>query len=151
VERRARLLLEVAGAVAGVWGANRVGVRLSPVGRFNDMLDSQPQVTFEYVVRRLDALRLAYVHIVEMDGEAFDFARLRAATGSAYIANTGYTKQRANEALGRGDADLVSFGSLFIANPDLPRRFSLDAPLNQPDRATFYGGDARGYTDYPSL
>lgn len=153
LERRARLLLEVASAVVDVWGAHRVGVRLSPVGSFNDMHESQPQLTFEYALLRLGALRPAYVHIVETDAEAhdFDFARLRAATSSAYMANAAYTKQRANEAIARGDADLVSFGSLFIANPDLPRRFSLDAPLNEPDRRTFYGGDARGYTDYPTL
>lgn len=153
LERRTRLLLEVTSVVAGVWGSHRVGVRLSPVGRFNDMSDSQPQITFEYAVRKLEALRVAYVHVVEMDGDGcnFDFRRLRDSTHCLYIANTGYTKKRANQALAQGDADLVSFGALFIANPDLPRRFLLDAPLNQPDRTTFYGGDMRGYTDYAAL
>ncbi|HSN20196.1 MAG TPA: alkene reductase [Usitatibacter sp.] len=153
LERRARLLLDVTAAVSGVWGSDRVGVRLSPVGRFNDMSDSHPQLTFEYAFLRLGALRVAYVHVVEMDGDGrnFDFRRLRNSADCLYIANTGYTKERANHALAERRADLVSFGTLFLANPDLPRRFVLDAPLNQPDRATFYGGDTRGYTDYASL
>lgn len=152
-ERRARLLLEVTRAVAGVWGGDRVGVRISPVGKFNDMLDSHPRVTFKHVVLKLEELGVAYVHVVEMDadGQNFDFNALRKATSSVYMANTGYTKKRANDAIACGGVDLVSFGALFISNPDLPRRFLLDAPLNPPERAAFYGGDARGYTDYPAL
>ncbi|HEX7111357.1 MAG TPA: alkene reductase, partial [Mizugakiibacter sp.] len=150
---RTRLLLEVTDAVTGVWGSSRVGVRLSPVGKFNDMSDACPQLTFEYAARQLDAFQLAYLHVVEMDadGTNFDFRQLRGATRSRYMANTAYTKERGNEALARGDADMISFGALFIANPDLPRRFADDAPLNQPDRATFYGGDSAGYVDYPAI
>ena len=153
VECRLRLLSEVTAAVAGVWGADRVGVRLSPVGRFNDMSDTDPQVTFEYALLALNRLRLAYVHVVETNesGRAFDFGRLRGASDAAYIANGGYTRERANEALSRGAADLVAFGAPFIANPDLPRRFAENAPLNAADRATFYGGGPGGYIDYPAL
>jgi N-ethylmaleimide reductase len=154
LENRARLLSEIAHAVAPVWGANRVGVRLSPVGGFNDMADSNPQQTFEYVAEKLN-FGLAYLHVVEMGAESanppFDFAALRKTFNGTYIANTGYTKARANATLARGDADLVAFGSLFLANPDLPLRFAIDAALNTPDQATFYGGAEKGYTDYPFL
>ncbi|HTP94673.1 MAG TPA: alkene reductase [Burkholderiales bacterium] len=150
---RMRFLLEVTQAAADVWGAHRVGVRLSPVGAFNDMSDSDPQRTFEHAARELDRFGLAYLHVVETgaDRTPFDFARLRAAFGGNYIANAGYTKARANAALAAGDADLIAFGSAFLANPDLPERLRRDAPLNAPDVATFYGGSVKGYTDYPAL
>lgn len=155
IENRARFLLEVTDAVVSVWGANRVGVRLSPVGSFNDMSDSNPQQTFEYATGKLSRLGLAYLHIVELDADnakpPFDFVSLRKVFKGTYIANAGYTKERASAALKRGDADLVAFGALFLANPDLPQRFAQDAPLNKPDQATFYGGGAKGYTDYPFL
>lgn len=155
LENRARFLLEVIEAVAGVWGANRVGVRLSPVGSFNDMSDSNPQQTFEYAAEKLSRFGLAYLHVVELDADSakppFNFAALRKAFKGTYIANAGYTKERANAALKHGDADLVAFGTLFLANPDLPQRFAVDAPLNQPDQSTFYGGGEKGYTDYPFL
>lgn len=153
LENRTRFLLEVTAAVVGVWGSARVGVRLSPVGKFNDMADSDPQRTFEYAAQALNRFKLAYLHVVEMDadGKNFDFRKLRGVFNGLYIANTGYTKARAHAALAGGDADLVAFGTLFLANPDLPERFAHDAPLNTPDPATFYGGDARGYTDYPFL
>lgn len=152
-ENRARFLLEVTDAVVGVWGANRVGVRLSPVSKFNDMADSDPQRTFECAAQALNRLKPAYLHVIEMDGDGknFNFRKLRRVFGGLYIANAGYAKVRANAALAAGDADLVAFGTLFLANPDLPERFAHDAPLNMPDPATFYGGDARGYTDYPFL
>ncbi len=157
LENRARLLLEVTEAVAGVWGADRVGVRLSPLNAFNDMADSQPGATFGYAAGRLGAHGLAYLHVVEPGApgpdarDGFDWHELRRAFGGTTIANGGYDLDRAGEALAAGDADLVAFGRLFIANPDLPRRFAIGAPLNAPDPATFYGGDARGYTDYPFL
>ena len=153
LEHRARLLLEVMAAVTRVWGADRVGVRISPVNPFNDISDSDPQRTFEYAVEALNRFGLAYLHVVEMgrDGLNFDFAKLRTIFRGSYIANTGYTKVRANNALAIGKADLVAFGSLFLANPDLPERFAKDAPLNEPDPATYYGGDAKGYTNYPFL
>lgn len=153
LENRVRLLLEVTDAVVGVWGADRVGVRISPISSFNDMFDSDPQGTFEFVTQRLDPVGLAYLHVVEMGVEEkpFDFSRLRKRFHGQYMANTGYTKARANRALAEGEADLVAFGALFLANPDLPARFGEDGPLNTPDQATFYGGGAQGYIDYPAL
>lgn len=158
VENRARLLLEVTTAVAEVWGADRVGVRLSPLQPFNGMRDSNPEATFSYVVDRLNEPGLAYLHITEMGkespgaaGPAFDLSVLRQIYRGIYMTNAGYDRDSANAALKAGRADLVSFGVLFLANPDLPARFAKGAPLNAPDEATFYGGDARGYTDYPTL
>jgi N-ethylmaleimide reductase len=163
VENRARFLLEVVEAVSEVWNAERVGVRISPTNAFNSMSDSDPATTFGYVAERLGRLGLAYLHVVEgtesENGEAFfrekrpamGFRRLREAFGGTYMANGGYDFERAEASLARGDADLVSFGRLFLANPDLPKRFARNAPLNMPDPATFYGGGERGYTDYPRL
>lgn len=152
LENRTRFLLEVTGAAVEIWGANRVGVRLSPVSPFNDMIDSNPQQTFGHAAAALNRFGLAYVHVVETGAEdpqrPFDFASLRKAFKGAYIANGGYTKERAHAVLARRDADLVSFGVLFLANPDLPARFAKGAPLNTPDPSTFYGGSEKGYTDY---
>lgn len=150
---RVRLLLEVTAAVSEVWGPERVGMRISPVNPFNDISDTDPQQTFEYVAQRLNPFGLAYLHVIEMgaDSRPFEFARLREAFKGHYIANGGYTKARANQALTEGSADLIAFGTLFLANPDLPARFIKDASLNEPDPATFYGGGEEGYTDYPFL
>lgn len=152
VENRARLLLEVTEAVVNALGADRVAVRLSPVSAFNDMRDSDPTTTFGYAAAKLRRFGLAYLHAVDSGGgHSFDFRRLREAFGGPFMINGGYTKQRAASTLAEGDADLVSFGALFLANPDLPARLAHDAPLNEPDRASFYGGGAKGYTDYPML
>ncbi|HET7831852.1 MAG TPA: alkene reductase [Gallionella sp.] len=158
VENRCRLLLEVVKAVTEVAGANRVGVRISPLNPFNDMHDSNPQHTFETLARSLSPLGLAYLHVMESAlGESkhpkqgFDFRKLRAAFDGTYIANGGYDKARANSVLAEGQADLVAFGALFLANPDLPERLAKNAPLNAPDPATFYGGNEKGYTDYPFM
>lgn len=157
IERRARLLLEVVEAVAQVWGANRVGVRISPINPFNSMHDSDPDKTFGYVAKQLGALKLAYLHVVEMDqsgvttGQSVDFRRLRDLFGGLYMANGCYTYERAMAALAKGQADLIAFGRLFLANPDLPERFAKGASLNVPQVETFYGGTEKGYTDYPSL
>lgn len=157
VENRARLLLETVEAVAAIWGRNRVGVRISPTNPFNDISDSDPARLFEYVAEQLGRFGLAYLHVVEADehgkttGHTVDFRRLRKVFGGTYIANGGYDLTRATATLNRGDADLVSFGRLFLANPDLPERFARSAPLNQPDPATFYGGTEAGYIDYPAL
>ncbi|MBM4123592.1 MAG: alkene reductase [Nitrospira sp.] len=157
VENRARLLLEVVEAVATVWGVTRLGVRLSPVNPFNSMYDSDPDKTFGYVAERLGRLKLAYLHVVEQDqsgvttGQNADFRRLRDLFGGPYIANGGYTYESATACLARGDADLIAFGRLFLANPDLPERFAKRAPLNAPRPESFYGGDEKGYTDYPFL
>jgi N-ethylmaleimide reductase len=156
VENRGRLLDEVTEAVVSIWRNNRVGVRLSPLNSSNSMRDSDPARTFRAVVERLNSFSLAYLHIVEQDdspasGPRFDIRKLRMAWKSACMVNGGYDRERAEEALGKQGADFVSFGRSFISNPDLPLRFEKSAPLNQADRATFYGGDERGYTDYPFL
>ena len=158
VSKRARLMLEVADAVCKVWGGNRVGIRLSPLQPFNDMHDSQPEETFSYAVRELNRFGLAYLHITEMGmdkpgaaGPAFDLGKLRKIWKGVYMTNSGYDLARANAALGANKADMVSFGVPFLANPDLPARFAKGAPLNTPDQATFYGGNEKGYTDYPFL
>ena len=156
VENRARLLFEVIDAVTAVWGSARVGVRLSPGGTFNDMGDSQPQQTFGYVVRRLAELNLAYLHLIEPpqdDATTPDLSArfFRPMYPGTLIVASGYTLERANAVLKSGDADLVAFGKLFIANPDLVERFKQGAPLNTPNPDTFYGGGAEGYIDYPAL
>ena len=148
-------------AETNVWGADRVGVRVSPVHTFNSMYDSQPGVTFGYVAEQLNRFGLAYLHVVESrygDGaypvksaQAFDDRMLRDAFQGTYMANAGYDRTRALAALEAGDADLIAFGAMFIANPDLPLRLALNAPLNVPDVSSFYGGDEKGYTDYPFL
>ncbi len=152
VENRARFMLEVTEAVADVWGADRVGLRLSPAGSFNSMSDSDPDATFGHAAQALNRFGLAYLHVVQdLSGAPVDWAALRAAFDGPYMINGGFDRDRANEALARGAADLVSFGSRYLANPDLAERFARGAPLNAPDQATFYGGDHRGYTDYPTL
>lgn len=159
----ARLLTEVVDAVAGAIGADRVGVRLSPWGKFNDMRDSDPGALFDHVGAVLHGRGLAYLHLVEpradqtsdvnaLDPEAPDAAtRLRRAFGGPVIAAGGFTRDSAAAAIAAGTVDAVAFGRLFIANPDLPARFRLGAPLNRYDRSSFYGGTERGYTDYPAL
>lgn len=161
VENRARLLMEVTEAVTNVWGADRVGVRISPVHTFNSMYDSHPHLTFGYVAKQLNRFGLAYLHVVESrygDGaypvksaQTFDDRMLRDAFQGTYMANAGYDRDRALAALRADDADLIAFGAMFIANPDLPLRLALNAPLNVPDVSTFYGGDEKGYTDYSFL
>jgi len=130
-------------------------VRLSPENRFNDISDSQPQITFGAVAERLRAHQLAYLHVLEGDmlsGERkLDYTAFNRQFGGLYMANNGYTRDSAEQALRQGHADMIAFGKLFIANPDLPERFAQGAALNVPDPDTFYGGDAAGYTDYPAL
>ena len=157
VEKRTRLLLEVTKAVVEVAGADKVGVRISPVNPFNDMKDSNPQALFNYVTEQLNQFGLAYLHAVEGGihggGEAdpFDFVQMRKLFNGAYIANLSYDKARGNAAIASGHADAIAYGVPFIANPDLVERFKLDAPLNEADSKSFYGGDETGYTDYPFL
>lgn len=157
IENRARLMLEVAKAVVEEIGAERTGIRISPVTPANDISDSNPQPLFDTIVDGLAKLKLVYLHVVEgatggpRDNAPFDYASLRKRFAGAYIANNGYTLALANEVLAAGQADLIAFGKAFIANPDLVERFRKGAPLNEPDRATFYGGGAKGYTDYPTL
>lgn len=153
---RARLLLEVVQAVVAVAGADRVGVRISPLNPFNDISDSNPQDLFNYVAQVLSPFGLAYLHVVEggshgLPTPAFDFAELRKHFNGPYIANLGYDKATGNAALAAGKADLVAYGVPFIANPDLVERFAKNAPLNEADQSKFYGGSEQGYTDYPTL
>lgn len=156
IANRTRLLIEVVAAVSKVWGADRVGVRLSPINQFNDIRDSYPQALFNHVAEALAPFNLAYLHVVEfgMTGDipqAFDCAELRRLYRGNYMANGGYDKVRGNEVIASGHADAVAYGMPFIANPDLVERFKQDAELNDPDPNTFYGGGEQGYTDYPML
>ena len=158
-ENRARLVVEVMEAVAGVWGGDRAGVHLSPTNlAFNDISDSDPAQTFATAVRALDRLGLAYLHLVEPGpadpvgpGPRLDAAFFRPLWRSALMVNKAYDLERANAVLRGGAADLVSFATLFIANPDLPERLRRGAPFNPSERKTYYGGGAKGYTDYPTL
>ncbi|MFL5540559.1 MAG: alkene reductase [Longimicrobiaceae bacterium] len=157
VENRARFLLEVTAAVVDVWGGDRVGVRVSPRNPNNGMSDTDPEATFTHAARALGGFGLAYLHVLEpvagpmaQPGPRVTPA-LRRAFDGALIANGGYTAETGNAAIASGEADLVAYGAAFLANPDLPNRFRQGAPLNAPDRATFYGGGAEGYTDYPTL
>jgi N-ethylmaleimide reductase len=158
IENRARLLLEVTAAVVGVWGGDRVGLRISPLSKFGDIWDSNPQALYTYVVAQLNAFHLAYLHVIEGDTGAereveggFDLQILRTLFNGAYMANNGYDAALADDRLSAGQADLVAFGRPFIANPDLVERMRIGAPLAQADPATMYGGDANGYIDYPTL
>jgi len=157
IENRARLLLEVTQAVVNVIGADKVGVRVSPVNPFNDMNDSNPQAVFNYVANALNQFNLAYLHAVEGGihgggkADPFDFSVFRKQFKGAYMANLSYDKKRGNQAVASGHADVVAYGVPYIANPDLVERFQQDAPLNEADSNTFYGGAEQGYTDYPAL
>ncbi|WP_020654496.1 alkene reductase [Massilia niastensis] len=159
VENRTRFPIEVVKAVAGVWGADRVGVRLSPITRAvgDTPLDSDPEGTYFYLAEQLGQLGLAYLHCVEGQTQGdnaaagFDFKRLHASFGGMYIANNSYDREMAIAALESGHADMVAFGRPFISNPDLVDRLRRNAPLAEADRNTFYGGGAAGYTDYPVL
>jgi len=166
IENRARLLFEVVEAIVGEIGAGRTAIRISPVTPANDAFDPDPQPLFTHVVEGLARHGLAYIHVIEgatggardhSQGEKpFDYAALRAAYHAAggkaaWMVNNGYDRALAVDAVESGRADLVAFGKLFIANPDLVQRLRDDTPLNTPDKDTFYGGGAKGYTDYPAL
>jgi N-ethylmaleimide reductase len=159
IENRTRLLIEVTEAAASVWGGNRVGVRLGPSGTFGSMSDSDPDALFGYAAEQLNRFGLAYLHLIEprivgselrADGLPPVAAhQLRRIFKGPIIAAGGFERESAEEIVERGDADLVAFGRHFAANPDLVERLWRDFPLNSHDRSTFYGGDERGYTDYP--
>ncbi|CAN5880093.1 alkene reductase [soil metagenome] len=163
IENRARFALEVTRAVVDAVGGGKTGIRLSPVTPANGIEDADPQPLFTYVVKHLATLNLAYIHIIEgatggprqVEGRPFDYEALKAAYRQAggkgaWMVNNGYDKPMAEIAVKEGD-DLVAFGKPFIANPDLVRRIREDAPWNELDKATMYGGGAKGYTDYPTL
>ena len=159
IENRARFLLEVVGAVVEVWGGERVGIKLSPSNTVYGMGDSDPEATFGYVIKALNPFGLAYIHLMEPNEIDLQkpvlnpvTSRFRPLYQGTIITNGGYDRAKGDAALMQGDADLVSFGKLFIANPDLPSRMEHNAPLNEPDPKTFYGqgkeGAEKGYTDY---
>ena len=159
LQNRARLTLEVTEAVAGVWGADRVGIRFSPSGVFNDMADGNPLETFGHVLGELNRFGLAYAHITQVTAQ--DIAHgavsgvgpkeLRPFWKGRIVSAGGFTLASGNAALAEGWADAIAFGVPFLSNPDLPERLRRSAPLNPPDEATFYGGGPKGYTDYPVL
>jgi N-ethylmaleimide reductase len=138
-------------------GPERTGIRISPVTPANDVSDSNPQPLFDYIVDHLNAQKLVYIHVIEgatggpRDIAPFDYGSLRKRFKGTYIANNGYDFDLANQVLAANAADLIAFGKPFIANPDLVERLKQGAPLNEWDKATFYGGGAKGYTDYPAL
>jgi N-ethylmaleimide reductase len=157
IENRVRFALEVTDAIAKIWSKSRIGIRIAPVSPANDIADSNPTALFGHLVDQLDQRGLAYIHVIEgatggpRDNYPFDFVALRKSFRGAYIANNGYDRDMAIEAIERGDADLIAFGRPYIANPDLVERLKRDAPLAQVDKATLYGGAEKGYTDYPAM
>ncbi|MGB5279171.1 MAG: alkene reductase [Gammaproteobacteria bacterium] len=154
IANRARLLNEVIDAVAELWERSQIGVRISPDNSFNDIHDSDPQALFNHVAEAMSAKQLGYLHVVEggFRGEHdVDYEQIRQRFNGYYMANLGYDQAKAQAAISNGHADLVSFGTLFLANPDLVARFKANTDLNAPDEATFYGGDEHGYTDYPFM
>lgn len=158
VENRVRLVEEVTRAVAEVCGPDKVGIRISPVNTRNDLVDSNPEPVFTHLVDRLNAIGIAYLHIIEgvTGGErevagGFDLQKLRKRFKGVTMLNNGYTRDLALAARENNTADLVCFGRPFISNPDLVERLKKNAPLNELDAATLYGGDERGYLDYPVL
>jgi len=155
VEDRTRFLVEVTRALVDVWGAERVGVRLSPLNPFNDIEDSDPESTFGRASERLAEKGIVYLHVVEPDApEGEDehpvVTEMRERFAGTVMVNGGYDAESGDAAIREERADLVSFAKLFLANPDLPERFARDLPLNEPDPETFYGGGREGYVDYPT-
>jgi len=157
---RIRFLLEVTEAATAVWGAGRVGVRISPTSPFNDMADGDPAATYGAAVDALNGLEPAYLHVVEglpghlmapPEGSGRLLPLLRRRFRGPLIANGGYARPSGDAAVADGTADLVSFAALFLANPDLPERLRRGGPFNPPDAATYAAGGEKGYTDYPFL
>lgn len=151
LENRARLMLEVTDAVISVWGPGRVGMHLAPRCDAHDMGDSDPFVTFSYVARELGKRKIAFICARETQGEGYIGDKLKKTFGGVYIANSGLSQADGEKLISDGKADCIAWGQLFIANPDLPKRFRLGAELNKPDFKTFYTGGNVGYNDYPQL
>ena len=155
IENRARLLLEVIAATAGVWGSDRVGVRISPLNSYNSMIDSDPIGLTNWLATKLNDYKLAFLHLMRSDffgqqtGDVVTVAR--EAYKGVLISNMGYSADEAEAAIAAGQLDAVAFGTSFLANPDLPARFKAKAPLNAPNPATFYTPGPVGYTDYPAM
>ncbi len=157
IENRLRFALEVVAAVVAEISAKRTGIRISPVTSANDAMDSDPASIYFPLIRELNKLNLSYVHVIEGDTggprelHGLDFHTLRKEFKGVWMVNNGYHLKMAMEAVASGYADLVAFGKLYIANPDLAKRFERNAPLNEPNAKTYYGGGVEGYTDYPRL
>ena len=163
VKNRARFLIEVAETVSRIWGPDRVGVRLSPLGTFNDVGDDDPEATYGYIAKALSEFQFAYLHIVNPAAAAIEKGQepdarslrmlevMRAMYRGSLMLAGGFDRDSAEAWLERGRADLIAFGRKFLANPDLPERLRLRQSLNADDPSTYYGGGAKGYTDYPSL
>lgn len=151
IENRARLMLEVVDAAIEVWGADRVGLHLAPRGDSHDMSDSNPLETFGYVATEVGKRKIAFICTREYQAPDSISPELKKRFGGVFIGNEKFTKETAQAAIEAGTVDAVAFGKTFIANPDLPLRFKLDAPLNEPDPNSFYGGTEKGYIDYPAL
>lgn len=157
VENRMRFPLEVVDAVVKIWGADRVGIRISPESGANDISESDPKTLFLTYVKELSARKLAYLHVIEgkiwddRDNQTVSSAEIREAFDGVFMGNNQYDRETAIDRVDSGKVDLACFGRPFIANPDLVERLKLDAPLNEPDKDTFYGGGEEGYTDYPFL
>lgn len=160
IANRCRFTLEVMAELVRVWGPGRAGIKLSPSIAYNGMVDSDPVALFSHLIEALNELPLAYLHLMQPMFPLDDFPSWPTDTIAAYaglfrgtvIANAGYDQTSAERELQSGRAELVAFGALALANPDLPERFAAGGPFNEADRATLYsGGDARGYTDYPAL
>lgn len=154
-EHRARLLFEVLEAVSGVWGSDRVGLRLSPLNSYNDMVDSDPIGLITWLAGALNAHALAYLHLMRADFFGRQSGDVVTPTRAQYrgvlVGNMGYTPEEAQAAVASGQLDAVAFGTAFLANPDLPARIRAQAPLNAPDPSTFYTEGPKGYTDYPTM
>ena len=158
-EYRSRFAVEVVEAVSDAIGSERTGIRFSPAGRNQGISDSNPKGTFSYLLEQLNSFDLAYIHLMEPMGDVSNLENyptqvtkyFRKVYNGTIITNAGYDRKSGNKAIEEGVADLVAYGRLFLANPDLPARFEANAKLNNPDKSTFYGGDEEGYTDYPFL
>lgn len=155
IENRSRFILELTDAAISVWGPERVSVRLSPRNPYNGMSESQPESTYLFLIEQLEKRKLGILHFMEpaeLHKEVTPLApEVRKIFSGLLILNSGYNQKNANSILTNGGADAVSFGSLFIANPDLPERFENNATMSLPDRSTMYGGGIKGYTDYPKM
>jgi N-ethylmaleimide reductase len=158
IENRTRIVVEVVDAVTKVWSSDKVGIRLSPLTKFSDIGDSNPEPLYLSLIKQINPYRLAYIHVIEGDtqgerhpADGFDLQKLRRAFQGAYIANNGYDLDLAIETLDEKRADLICFGRPYIANPDLVERLRTGAPLASLDANTLYDGGPKGYVDYPSL
>jgi N-ethylmaleimide reductase len=155
IEKRARFLFEVLTAVTEAIGSDRVGLRLSPLNSYNSMVDSDPLALIGFLADKLNAFKLAYLHVMRADFFGVQKADVMSVARDKYkgvlIGNMGYTPEEAGQAITEGKLDAVAFGTAFLANPDLPARIKAGAPLNAPDASTFYTPSAKGYTDYPTM